>query len=305
MTKKISNDPYFFSNKIFFVFLLAIWCLIIIFGVLTLIQPKWLVNLSDPGRIEEARVYLREGNKLMYENGQNSPEKCEKALFYYQKSLKIDSSIMDTWANIGVVYMILNRLDEAKLIFEKCLKMDTVYQQRTYIQLGDVYERKGEMDKALEYYLASAEKDPYNPYALRKAGLLCMQLENFDEAVKYLERSAEMEKSFENFYKARLVEAKFFALTRNDTTDFKIIDKELQKTDFTADLRRYDKNIFDQTRQTSKNLGYVYMYLGDAYFNKSDYTLAIENYRLSMQYYPEFTDQINYKLGITFEKMRK
>ncbi|HNW90870.1 MAG TPA: hypothetical protein PKN48_14520 [Bacteroidales bacterium] len=305
MTKKISNDPYFFSNKIIFVCLLAIWCFILIFGAFTLIQPKWLVNLSDPGRTEEASVYIKEGNKLMYENGQNSPEKCEKALYYYQKSLEIDSSIMDTWANIGVVYMILNRLDEAKLIFEKCLKMDTGYQQRTYIQLADVYERKGQMEKALEYYLASAGKDPYNPYTWRKAGLLSMQLANFDTAVTYLERSAEMEKSFENFYKARLLEAKFFALARNDMDDFNIIIKELQKTDFTADLRRYDKNIFEQTRQKSKDLGFVYMYLGDAWFNKSAYTKAIENYRLSMQYYPAFTDQINYKLGVTFEKMKK
>ena len=45
--------------------------------------------------------------------------------------------------------MILNRLDEARLIFEKCLKMDTGYQQRTYIQLADVYERKGQMEKPL------------------------------------------------------------------------------------------------------------------------------------------------------------
>ena len=133
-----------------------------------------------------------------------------------------------------------------------------------------------------------------------------MQLANFDTAVTYLERSAEMEKSFENFYKAQLIEARYLALSRNDFAEVKLIDKELLKTDFTADLRRYDQTIFEQTLQKSKDLGFVYMYLGDAWFNKSAYTKAIENYRLSMQYYPAFTDQINYKLGvILFEKMRK
>jgi len=305
MTEKTANDPYLFSKKIIFVFLLAIWCLIIIFGIFTLRKPKWLLKLSDPGRKAEAMVYIQEGNKLMYNEAQSSPEECEKALYYYRKSLEIDPSNLDAMANSGIVCMLLNRLDEAKSIFEKCLKMDTIYQHRTYMQLADVYQRKGEIEKALECYLASSATNPYNPYTFRKAGLLCMQLENFEDAVKYLEQSVEMEKSFGNFYKAQLIEAKYLALSKNDIAEVKVIDKELQKTDLTKDLQGYDKNIFEQTLLKSKDLGFAYMYLGDAYFYKSAYALAAENYRLSMQYYPDFAGELNNKLASALENIKK
>ena len=306
MSKKIKYDPYLFSDKIIRGFLLAVWCMLITFGVFTLIQPKWLVNLSKQGRTEEAQTLITGGNLFMYNaNQNNSSENYEKALFNYRKALEIDSSNIDAMSNIGIIYLKLNMLDEAKATFEKCLKIDTINDCHTYAYLGDIYGSTGENKKALECYLLSAKKHPDPSYPLRKAGLLSIQLQNFDEAIKYLKQSIEIKKSFENFYKAPLIEARNKAMANNDTLNINFINKELQKTDFTSDMKRYDQFIFEQTLETSKDLGYAYMYLGNAYFLKSEFVAAAENYQLGQQYYPELTEKIKCNLAITLEKAKK
>jgi len=302
MVKKTTYDRYIFSDKIFRSFLLTIGGILFIFGVITLIQPKWLAKLSKPGRKEEAQTCINDGNLIMYSaNQNNSSENYEKALLNYRKALEIDSLNIDAKENMGIAYLYLNMLDEAKATFEKCLKTDTIFDYHTNIYLGDLYERKGDIEKALEYYLISAKKHPYPSYPLRKAGLFNIQLQNFDNAIKYLEQSIELEKSFESFYKSQLIEASYKAIKNNDTLNLKIINNELQKTDFTTDMKRYDKYIFKQTRKRSKDLGYAYMYLGTAYFNKYEFSEAAENYRISLRYCPEFADKIKNNLEFALQ----
>jgi len=306
MAKKIANDPYRFSDKIFLGSLVAIWGILCIFGILTLIQPKWLVNLSKPGRTEEAMTNINAGNSYLYNARQNNSTKnFQLALTNYQKALEIDPSNYEAMANLGITYLYLNMVDEAQATFEKCLKTDTNSDYHSYAYLGDLYERKGNIEKALECYLLSAKKHPDPSYPLRKAGLFSMRLEKNDDAINYLKKSIGLTKSFENVYKATLKEARYRLTKDQDTFNLKIIDKELQKTDFTKDLQRYDKNIFKQTQQASKDLGYAHMYLADAYFFKKLFKEAADNYELSMHYFPTLGEKFNDKLAFARANSRK
>ncbi|HNW71097.1 MAG TPA: tetratricopeptide repeat protein [Bacteroidales bacterium] len=298
MAKKIVNDRFRFSDNIIFGCLMGIWGTLLVFGIFTLLQPKWLVNLSKPGRTEEAMTNINAGNSYLYNARQNNSIKdLQLALTNYQKALEIDPSNYEAMANLGITYLYLNKVDEAQATFEKCLKTDTNSAFHSYAYLGDLYEKKGNIEKALEYYLLSAEKHPDPSYPLRKAGLFSMRLGKSDDAISYLKESIELTKSFENLYKATLMEARYKLTRDNDTVNLKVIDKELQKADFSEDVKRYDKNIFEQTQQSSKDLGYAYMYLGDAYFFKTAFKEAAEYYELSIHYFPSLGEKFKDKLA--------
>ncbi len=300
----VTNDPYLIADKIIIIGLFIIWGTLIVFGVFTLIQPQWLVELAKPGRTEEAMVNINAGNSYLYKaNKKNLMQDYQLALTNYQAALKIDTSNIEALANTGVTYLYMNRLDEAKATFEKCLIIDTNSRYHTYVYLGDVYERKGEIEKALEYYLLSAQTHPDPAYPLRKAGLFNIRLNNNDEAIKYLKQSIAMAKSFENSYRSTLAEARFNIINSNDTVNLEIISKELQKPDFTEDVKRYDKIIFEQMLKKSKDLGYAYMYLGDAYFSKSQFDSAYINYQQSLTYNSVLIERIKDKKAFAYNQM--
>lgn len=306
MFKKEKTTRYQTTDRIIRLFLLMIWIILLIFGMVTLIQPKWLKELSKPGRKEEAESYINKGNRILYSaNNNNSKESYHEAIICYREALKIDSLSIEAKANLGVTYLYLNELEDAKAIFEECIKKDTsnCYHYNAY--LGDYYERKGNKEKAISYYLLSAIANPDPSYPLRKAGLFSIQLNKFEDAIKLINQSISVEKSFEFFYLAPIKAARHDAIANNDTINLKIVSEELKKSDYSSDLNRYDMLSFDESYKTSKSLGYAYMYLGDAYSGLQDYKAASESYLLSLQYYPSFNKMIKEKLDFANGKLQK
>lgn len=300
----VTNDPYLIADKIIIIGLFIIWGALLVFGIFTLTQPQWLINLSKKGRTEEALTNITAGNSYLYQaNEKKSEALYQKALINYQTALKIDTGNYEARANMGITYLYLNQLDEAKATFEKCLITDTTDAHHSYAYLGDIYERKGDLEKAFECYLNSAKKHPNPSYPLRKAGLLCEQLKKPDDAVKYLKQAIELEKSFGHSYKATLMDAGYKLTKDKDTFNLEIISKELQKPDFTEDVRRYDKIIFEQMLKKSKDLGYAYMYLGDAYFSKSQFDSAYISYQQSLTYNSVLIERIKDKQAFAYNQM--
>jgi len=304
MAKKIIKDKYLLADKIIRYFLLGIWSLLLIFGLLTLIQPQWLVDLSKPGRKEEAQGFIEQGNVFLYQSDQNRTKaNLENAISNYQKALSIDSLNITAIANMGVVYLYLDELEEAKLKFEQCLSIDSLSDYFIYAYLGDYYERIGDIEKALEYYLQSAKTHPNPAYPLRKAGLYSAQLHRYDEAISLLNQSIDLEKSFEHFYRTELNYAKLRAIPVSDTININIINEILKKEDLSSYLTHYDAYIFDQTHKISKDIGHAYMYMGDVYAYKNDYKAAVENYQLCLKYFPGLTSKVKDKLAYAMGKV--
>ncbi|HPS26785.1 MAG TPA: tetratricopeptide repeat protein [Bacteroidales bacterium] len=302
------NIRYRIGDKGVFIGLIVIWGILGIFGIFTLMQPQWLIDLSAPGRTEEALTNITAGNSFLYQGkAENSELKFKKALENYQKALEIDPDNYEATANMGITYLYLNQLDQAKKTFEHCLKKDTIHNHHTYTYLADIYERQGEIAKALEYYQKSLEKHPNPAYPLRKAGLLSQRLFNSEDAIKYLKQSIEATNSFENEYRATLMDASYKLLKDNDTLNLAIIDKELKKNNYSEVLNRYDTTIFKQVLKNSKDLGYAYMYLADAYFSKTQFDSAYACYQKSSQYHPalieKFKDKMAFASGNTTKNL--
>lgn len=306
MKKPKPSDPYRLSDKVLAGFFTSVWGILLIFGILTLFPPQWLIDISKPGRAEESQAYIIEANRLMYSaNSNNVNAQYEQAIANYKAALKIDSTNAQVMANIGVAYIFLNQLEDAKAAFDKSYRMDTVNKYLVYSYYGDYYERKGDFEKALEVSLISSETHTNPAYPLRKAGSFCIKLQRYPEAIKYLQQAIEHEHSFADFYRAALLKAKYQSMTANDLSMVALLNTKLEQKDLTSELIRYDQLMFDQGHEISKDLGYAYMYLGDACMAISDFSTAANSYQNSGKYWPQFVGVVKDKLALALAQVKK
>lgn len=104
------------------------------------------------------------------------------ALNYYQKSLKIRKQLslikesMVVTTNIGLIYLRMNRINEAKVCFDETLELatqlgDKEYQKRSYYNLAKIYEKKNDFKTAYRYLTSHRYLDElfYNENVARKS----------------------------------------------------------------------------------------------------------------------------------------
>jgi tetratricopeptide (TPR) repeat protein len=133
-------------NTVITYFIVSVWAVLLIFGVLTLIKPHWLEDLSDPGKNSEALSMKLYGDNFLRSN------KLDEAVRHYTYALKIVPDLEGAVANLGIAYQKMGYYDKAILSFNHLLA-ENKHPNIIYYNLGDIYEKTGQPDKAREYYI--------------------------------------------------------------------------------------------------------------------------------------------------------
>lgn len=150
-----------------------------------------------------AMVYLAQSN-------------FQQALNYYLQAAKVYETLPNqekdataVYANIGIIYMQLNKYDMALEHFEKALQINKrinnpVGAAEAYGNIANVYSKQKNIPKALEYCTRSlklCDSIGYKVGAAREMGNLSsyyIELNKFDEAIKYGVRALEINKAVGN-----------------------------------------------------------------------------------------------------------
>ena len=90
------------------------------------------------------------------------------------------------WFHLGVSCAELNEFDEAIAALERARAL-APRQADTYFDLGLVYWRKGNVNKAIEFYRAGLALRPKETTALQNYSLLLMKTENYKAAIAPLQ----------------------------------------------------------------------------------------------------------------------
>jgi tetratricopeptide (TPR) repeat protein len=80
----------------------------------------------------------------------------KEALCYLQKGYELFNDKPDLLNNYGLALYNSNRIDDAKIVLERCIALDKDH-YKAYNNLGNVYRRIKKYDQALEYYKKSVE----------------------------------------------------------------------------------------------------------------------------------------------------
>ncbi len=171
-------------------------------------QTKPLINSGD--KRYESLYYNKKG--IYFWNR----HKIDSSLWYYRKTAELQhdaqtaSLVAEACANCGVAYIILGKLDSAKLFVEKNLLIVTEQNDekgiaRANYYLSAIYIDKGLYSKALEYQMLSIRhieniKDTselINNY--NSIGVIYYKQKMFDEAKKAYLKAADLSYTSNNF----------------------------------------------------------------------------------------------------------
>lgn len=236
-----------------------IWIIIILFAITTLIQPVWLVEISKPGRRVESNASLEEGNKLMYAG------KYKDAVVNYQFAFSVDSTNYDALGNMGIAFLYMGDYKNAEKTF---LQLGDIFKndyriEIFYMNMGELYERKKQPEKAFEFYIKAIETGNGGSYIHRKAGYMAFLMGNDSLAIGLIQESVELTKSLEHYYDEAVFNAFQVANNDNDTANIRIFEAMLRNSSKTESMIRFDEHILDLWLQNSKDLGYAYLYLAE------------------------------------------
>lgn len=273
------------ENKIITFAILFIWGVLIVFGVLTITQPSWLVELSNPGKNIEAITIKNSGDNYLKDN------EYYKAIDQYKKALTLVPDLKGAIANLGISYNKSGQYSKAILVFNQLLKMEPEFPGIIYFNLASIYEKTNDQKQAINNYIKAADNlaNPENAY--QKAGRLYMKQKDWQKAISCFKKAISYKRNIENAYKSMLIVQK---LSTNDTTpEYKTINNEIITQNYTEYLPNYDASIFNTLLSNDKNLAKTYNNLGYCLALQEKYMESKPYLEIAIKIDPGYTDAIN------------
>jgi tetratricopeptide (TPR) repeat protein len=105
----------------------------------------------------------------------------------------------NTFLFLGDIYNRQGNMEKAMEVFSQAAEL---YPENTDIQsqLLNLYVQTGQADQAMVEYQAAVDQDPNNEVLLYNYGSLLLEAERFDDAIHYLGRAAEASPDYANAY---------------------------------------------------------------------------------------------------------
>ncbi|TDP60975.1 tetratricopeptide repeat protein [Flavobacterium dankookense] len=123
----------------------------------------------------------------------------EKAVEYLNIALKYTEDFADVYNLIGMEYLFMDNLEQAKQSFIKCLEEDIEDQSALY-NVVYCYEFLDQNLEAIEYLKTYIERNPYSEIAWHQSGRLYYGLKDYENAVRAFEFSTYIDDEFIGAY---------------------------------------------------------------------------------------------------------
>lgn len=124
---------------------------------------------------------------------QNDIEDLEKAAFYYEEALKLDSGDYVAHNNLGQVYEALKQYDLAEKQLEAALRIRPNY-IHSIINLAYIrWKHQAQHEQAIKLYQQALQQDPYETYALCNYAALLIKY--YQEDQQQLQKAEELLRS--------------------------------------------------------------------------------------------------------------
>jgi tetratricopeptide (TPR) repeat protein len=263
---------------------LSIYCFLIIFGLISLGQPDWLIAVSETNRKQEVGIIINQAILLSSKNQEYS------AIKKYDKALSIIPNFSSAIVNKAISLKRLKKFDEAINLFEKVLENSDIDSSNIYSNLKDIYSSLNDTVRANKYFELSLETASSDIEKFMKIGNYFLSLKQYDSAYSAYSKVLKLRFNPETYY--------LYQIRLN-----------INKYNINNDVSNYDKNIFDEqlfllNLNLDKGLAENYNKMGFIHALNGEYESALKFFYNSVNIWSDYQDA-NLNIQFVNEKMRK
>lgn len=167
-----------------------------------LLMPKESSAGDKAEQYIQKAIDLNSNNpRIWYEMGQVnlSQKKYQESYNSFKKALDLNPKVNLSWWFLSNAAFQLEKYDEAVYNAEKAIELGYNGYQNSItdlMRLVAIYEKSGNYQKVLEYYIMAAEEQPQNPQVHASLAVAYAKNGYRDEAIKAAQKAAELDPSF-------------------------------------------------------------------------------------------------------------
>ena len=259
--------------------LAAFWVLLIGFGFVSIANPAWLKELSDPGRHTEALQMREKGDVFLIRGNPNY------AVQLYLDALSIQPDMVSARVNLGIAYAQMGMFDEAERTFLEGLKLEPAKEYVIRYNLASMYSDFGDTNSALKMYYQTVKSAPYPYFTYREIGAIYFNQEDWRSAIYYFQKAFEKRLTIQNAYAGMLEEE--LRSWPDDPDIREDIQKEIDRGITSQRLAVYDSTVFNQILGKDREISSLQSYLGYANAMVGNLDIAIAHFRFALNIWPD------------------
>ena len=264
--------------------LLLIWLLLMSFGAICYVNPRWLQDLSRPGINVEARDYKNLGDDQLRRGNHGL------AVAQYVHSLKIKPDQPSVLVNLGIAYGRAGNAARGCQILKDALQMAGSRSRKgiIYCNLGELLGRQGKTDEAIHFYQQAVGFDVEQDLVYRSLGSFYLAAGRLDEAQTAFEMTLASQLDMTLPYQYMLYAA--IEGHQDDATHLSIIEEQLARGVRAKDLARYDLEIVRRMQESNPEIAKTHNHLGFIRARLGNTAEAIRQFQRSLQIWPDNVD---------------
>ena len=259
-------------------FLIFVWVCLISFGIASVLDPEWLEKYSRPGIEGESLDYKNFGDNYLV-NGN-----YKMAITNYKRALEINPEFPDVVVNMGIAFIRLGRTNKGVQNLIKALKMKDSNKGVINFTLGDVLEKQGKYDDAISYYLKAINTGVEEFQIYKQVGLVYYKKEDFEKALENYELALMKKNDVTLYYRMMLENT--LKNYKNYEENTKILKNLIANEITLNDLQIYDLEIIKYQIHLDPEIANIHNKLGSTYEILGDSIKALEHFKNSLQIWP-------------------
>ncbi len=202
------------------------------------------LHLLDPNNEE---IYIQKANIL------SKKDDHEQAISVLKKTLELTNDVIDLYSLIGMEYLFLDKFEDAKLFFMKCLEED-LEDYSTLYNVMYCFDYLKQNNEAIEYLNVFLDKNPYCEVAWHQLGKQYIALKKHKKALAAFD----------------------FAIISDDT----FVGAYLERGKVLEKLKRYEDAIenYTITLKLDEPTSFALLRIGSCYEKLKNDDLAVQYY---------------------------
>lgn len=238
-----------------------------------------IINQLEKVESSNSDVYLLKGSTLNIMGRYSEAERAfDTAIIYsYEDKAEVIHTIAQSFEQIGRYKTALKYLHEAYKLDSKNIML--------LFDIGYCYEKLGQINKSIEFYIQYIDKEPFSENAWYNLGILYNKFEKFPEAIEAYEYALAINPNFSvayfNLANAYSNYEDFHNAILNYKEYLKFDGKSVEILTFIGDCYESLKE-FDLALKYYDDALIIDEYYADSYFGKANVMFRLEKFELAL-----------------------